>query len=65
MLKITFWHQSKDNETRTLGHNIQELLSDNGAEFDCEEVKRILSENGISHHTRPSRMAAVNSKITL
>jgi transposase InsO family protein len=33
---------------KTLGHNIQELLSDNGGEFDCEEVKRILSENGIS-----------------
>jgi transposase InsO family protein len=32
---------------KTLGHNIQELLSDNGGEFDCEEVKRILSENGI------------------
>jgi transposase InsO family protein len=33
---------------KTLGHNIQELLSDNRGEFDCEEVKRILSENGIS-----------------
>jgi transposase InsO family protein len=33
---------------KTLGHNIQELLSDNGGEFDCQEVKRILSENGIS-----------------
>lgn len=33
---------------KTLGHNIEELLSDNGGEFDCEEVKCILSESGIT-----------------
>ncbi|XP_044760209.1 uncharacterized protein LOC123317668 [Coccinella septempunctata] len=32
---------------KTLGHKIQELLSDNGGEFDCETVKEILAENGI------------------
>lgn len=33
---------------KTLGHNIEELLSDNGGEFDCKEVKSILAESGIS-----------------
>ncbi|KMQ81501.1 retrovirus-related pol polyprotein from transposon tnt 1-94 [Lasius niger] len=30
------------------GHSIKELLSDNGGEFDNEEVKKILHENGIT-----------------
>lgn len=33
---------------KTQGHSIKELLSDNGGEFDNEEVKRILHENGIT-----------------
>ena len=32
---------------KTLGHDIKELLSDNGGEFDCKEVKNILAESGI------------------
>lgn len=34
-------------ETKTLGHTIKELLSDNGLEFDNKEVRKILQRNGI------------------
>ena len=34
-------------ETRTLGHTVKELLSDNGLEFNNEAVRRILSQHGI------------------
>jgi transposase InsO family protein len=49
---------------KTLGHNIQELLSDNGGEYDCEEVKLILSENGISQRlTTPYLHASGGSSL--
>lgn len=33
---------------KTLGHKVEQLLSDNGGEFDCTEVKQILAESGIT-----------------
>ena len=36
-------------ETKTTGHLIKELLSDNGKEFDNREVRRILQKEGINH----------------
>lgn len=34
-------------ETKTTGHVIKELLSDNGKEFDNQEVRKILQKEGI------------------
>lgn len=33
--------------SKTLSHNIKELLSDNGGEFDCKDVESILAESEI------------------
>ena len=33
---------------KNLGHNIKEILSDNGGEFDNDNIRRILQKNGIT-----------------
>ncbi|CAB0020138.1 unnamed protein product, partial [Nesidiocoris tenuis] len=34
-------------ETKVTGHIVEELLSDNGGEFDSEAIRKILRKNGI------------------
>lgn len=33
---------------KNLGHDIKEMITDNGGEFDCEEVRKILKKHGIT-----------------
>lgn len=40
--------QQMITHTKQQGHTIKELLSDNGGEFDNDEVKSILQKNGIT-----------------
>lgn len=36
------------NHAKNLGHNVREILSDNGGEFDCENVRKVLRELGVT-----------------
>ncbi|BET01095.1 Reverse transcriptase (RNA-dependent DNA polymerase) [Nesidiocoris tenuis] len=38
-------------EASALGHVVKELLTDNGGEYICESVRKILQEKGIRHRT--------------
>lgn len=54
---------------KNLRHNIKEMLSDNGGEYDSQEIRKILKEHGISQkltalYTLYS-MAALNEKTEL
>jgi hypothetical protein len=36
-------------EVKTAGHVTKVLLSDDGMEFNCEAVQKVLEEHGITH----------------
>lgn len=64
MSKVAQATENMSAHAKNLGHNIQEILSDNGEEFDNENVRSILQKTGIIQGlTAPvslNRMVGVN-----